>query len=425
MPSPPPRFSDLHFRLPNAREGEPYAQAPTVEPGDVPAFRIEAIALPEGLGLAADSANGSALVSGTPRRAGEHAVTLSYRFTDEAPARLRQVQLTLLVNPDPKSMWRDLPSPPEALYWKPDQASAAVAGPAFRVLAASKRGRSHAHKGGFRDDHFAIGYLPESDWYVAAVADGAGSAPYSRRGAQLICEQAERHLTGALNGAAGAAIALAAQAFQLAGAASTGGAVALEQARARLHQHLCSAVGHAAYHALKAVHEEAARQDALTPDVKDFASTALIAACKRYPFGTLCAAYWVGDGAVAVYRAGHGATLLGAVDSGQYSGQTRFLEASEVTQEALKRRTGFALVDDMTALILMTDGVSDPCFESDSALARPAPWDQLWRELDRSVGLTELGDGAQQERLLTWLDFWSHGNHDDRTIALIYRDGQP
>ncbi len=427
MPSARPIFSDLYFRLPNAREGEPYAQALTAQAGDPPGFVIDTIALPDDLGLTADIAHGGATVSGTPRRAGEHEIVVSYRFTDQAAPEPRQARFHFLVNPDPKSMWLNLPSPADDPYWKPDQDSAASAGPAFRLLAASKRGRSHAHKGGFRDDHFSIGYLPASDWYVAAVADGAGSARYSRRGAQLICEEAERHLAATLNGAAGAGIDLAAQAFHLAraGDAGTENPAALESARAALHQHLCAAVGHAAYHALKAIHEEAARHADLEASIKDYASTAMISACKRYPFGTLCAAYWVGDGAVAVYRAGHDVTLLGAVDGGEYSGQTKFLEAAEVTQEALMRRTRFALVDDMTALIVMTDGVSDPRFETDSALARLAAWDRLWQELEQALDLSGADDGARQERLLAWLDFWSPGNHDDRTIALVYRDGRP
>jgi hypothetical protein len=67
--------------------------------------------------------------------------------------------------------------------------------------------------------------------------------------------------------------------------------------------------------------------------------------------------------------------------------------------------------DQLTALVLMTDGVSDPRFETDARLARPDDWHALWRDLAPAVA------GAEQG-LLAWLDFWSPGNHDDRTIAL-------
>jgi hypothetical protein len=39
--------------------------------------------------------------------------------------------------------------------------------------------------GAFRDDDYALHADPNSGWHVLAVADGAGSAQYSRRGSQL------------------------------------------------------------------------------------------------------------------------------------------------------------------------------------------------------------------------------------------------
>jgi len=68
--------------------------------------------------------------------------------------------------------------------------------------------------------------------------------------------------------------------------------------------------------------------------------------------------------------------------------------------------------------VLMTDGVSDPRFETDARLSRPADWDALWQELDGTLALADAARGKEQ-LLLDWLDFWSPGNHDDRTIALI------
>ena len=43
----------------------------------------------------------------------------------------------------------------------------------------------------------------------------------------------------------------------------------------------------------------------------------------------------------------------------------------------------------------------------------------LWSDLEHAVALQERADGSEQ-RLLAWLDFWSQGNHDDRTIAILY-----
>jgi hypothetical protein len=45
----------------------------------------------------------------------------------------------------------------------------------------SKRGRSHAHEGKFREDDFAVSELP-ADWNMISVSDGAGSAQLAREG---------------------------------------------------------------------------------------------------------------------------------------------------------------------------------------------------------------------------------------------------
>ncbi|MDE6741447.1 MAG: protein phosphatase 2C domain-containing protein, partial [Muribaculaceae bacterium] len=69
--------------------------------------------------------------------------------------------------------------------------------------------------------------------------------------------------------------------------------------------------------------------------------------------------------------------------------------------------------------MLMTDGISDPFFETDANLARKEKWDDLWASITAEVDLKD--DNPQSApQLLSWLDFWSPGNHDDRTIAILY-----
>jgi hypothetical protein len=271
--------------------------------------------------------------------------------------------------------------------------------------------------GGFRDDDYFLQHSPESGWYTAIVADGAGSARFSREGARLVCEESGKYLVEVLKGQVGDGIEQAAAAFH---AANAGNAAegAVEAARQALRNALYMAVGHAAFHGVKAIADAVAAHAGLEASYKDFSTTALISITRRFAFGTLCAAYWVGDGAIAIYRKEKGVTLLGAVDSGEFSGQTRFLDADQVSADALLRRTHFELVDDMTALILMSDGVSDPKFETESRLERATAWDALWTDLEQAVKPSGRSGGAEQ-RLLAWLDFWSQGNHDDRTIAIV------
>ncbi|MFC2503447.1 MAG: protein phosphatase 2C domain-containing protein, partial [Cardiobacterium sp.] len=65
-------------------------------------------------------------------------------------------------------------------------------------------------------------------------------------------------------------------------------------------------------------------------------------------------------------------------------------------------------------VILMTDGVSDPKFETDAALENPQRWQTLWDELQAPLAAAE-----PKAALHDWLGFWSRGNHDDRTIAFF------
>lgn len=110
-------------------------------------------------------------------------------------------------------------------------------------------------------------------------------------------------------------------------------------------------------------------------------------------------------------------------------GQTRFLTMPEIFKDgkSIYDRLRFCIEPDFTALFLMTDGVSDPMFETDANLNNPDKWDALWDRLlhdeEHPVHLVDDNEQAKDE-LLDWLDFWSPGNHDDRTIAILYK-GEP
>ena len=62
----------------------------------------------------------------------------------------------------------------------------------------------------------------------------------------------------------------------------------------------------------------------------------------------------------------------------------------------------------------MTDGVSDPYFETDNGLSDPAKWKKLWDEI-----APKLEEPEPEKALTDWLHFFNPGHHDDRTIALL------
>ena len=148
-------------------------------------------------------------IKGTPTEAGDHKITLQVKFkgSEERPPLPREV--TLIINQDPRVLWnKNIPTPEDIEYYKPDSDKLLVkvaakieskyAGlkkieiPRKDMVVASQRGRSHAIEGKPRDDDFALHFDEETECYIMIVADGAGSAKYSRRGSQVACETAMR-----------------------------------------------------------------------------------------------------------------------------------------------------------------------------------------------------------------------------------------
>ncbi|MCF0233942.1 MAG: protein phosphatase 2C domain-containing protein, partial [Thermoguttaceae bacterium] len=146
------------------------------------------------------------------------------------------------------------------------------------------------------------------------------------------------------------------------------------------------------------------------------------------------ATYWVGDGAFAVYRPnGEDKVLtLGTPDSGAYAGETRFFtERAEYKSEKIKPRVKMEILRGFDAIILATDGVADPFFDSENALTQFEAWRDFYegklpyeildgQVLSSSSGIFEAGTPEERaEKLLEWLNFQIPGNYDDRTLMII------
>jgi serine/threonine protein phosphatase PrpC len=85
--------------------------------------------------------------------------------------------------------WRHLPSNQQDSYYYPEDYTTSMAGVAsYRMVAASHRGKTHAHQGTFREDAVALGTT--SHWNILAVADGAGTADLARVGSNLAVNSA-------------------------------------------------------------------------------------------------------------------------------------------------------------------------------------------------------------------------------------------
>ena len=319
------------------------------------------------------------ILCGQPLTAGQYQVTIHYQFIIENQySTIKTSQCSLVINPDPRSLWKNIPSNSQEIYAKPDSSYQSLHNAHYKILAASQRGRSHAHKGQFREDDFFI--AQGKNWQLAIVADGAGSAKYSRYGSWLICHTMGAFLTQVLS----RPIAIGLQDIKL-------------EFRGALGAALC------------AIEDEAEHQQA---PVKDYASTVLMVLCyfdsqkQEYIYWTVA----IGDGAIALYSPQTSQVILcNSPDGGDYAGETRFLSDSNFMQASIINYS----TKEFVPCLLMTDGVSDAFFDSDNALKSAAAWQILWGDLQQNQALND------DKKLLAWLDFWSKGNHDDRTLVVI------
>lgn len=408
------------YRLPNARVGSPFehrvdAQALLNDTRLVKEVHVDVSGI-DGLSWDAETL----CLSGQPLTAGEFSLAVRFEIDTQGQKRPSELQryLLLTINPDPKSLWKNLKSDPGLKYWKQDRDSELLPSSVYQdkwMIAASERGRSHAHVGSCRDDDYVILELPD-DWLLMAVADGAGSARYSRHGSKIACEQSAAFLKARLEDAE----LKAKLDNQLKAFTSEFQQPFQRQVPHELRVLFYELLPNAALKARKEIEQEAARQSEHESDIaaKDYATTLQLCLAKKLEHTWFFCTFAIGDGMTAVYAPEHGGIhLLAEPDSGEYSGQTRFLTMGSVwSAESLFQRLQFLLIPDFTACLLMTDGVSDPKFASDLAMQETQNWAQLWEELDTQV---KQDPSAPDKQLLTWLNFWSEGEHDDRTLALL------
>ncbi|MDR1055210.1 MAG: protein phosphatase 2C domain-containing protein [Prevotellaceae bacterium] len=412
------QIQSIHISLPNAKVNQEY----NVE------FDFEKLGIPEigeiefeGLGeIGLEYAAEEKRIKGMPTTAGDHKIKLLIKRKNwENGKRIFECNIILIINPDPRLLWNSIPTLTSISYYKPDSAEQFLEAGLNKVkfgkkciVAASQRGRSHAHEGKPRDDDFAMFFDEQTGWYIMTVADGAGSAQFSRRGSQIACETVievcrvqltaqdkdfDKHIENFYKEKE----------------------PKITEKRKMVGDSLYTIIGAAAFKAYKNIEKEAAGNN---NPIKDYSTTLIISICKKFKFGWFVGAFWVGDGGIGIYdHKIQFLKVLGESDGGEYAGQTRFLTMPEVMQpNEIYRRLRFDIVkEDFTSVILMTDGITDPKFDTDANLNKIEKWNDLWADLSSEVNFDARNDETAGQ-LLKWLDFWSPGNHDDRTIAILY-----
>lgn len=357
-----------------------------------------------------------ATITGTPTVSGDHKIQLLFSL-EGAPVNVKV--FNLIINPDPRSLWKDIPSDVNDPYWKEDNVIFSRQLNDKQLIISSKRGRSHKNVGAFRDDDFASWYAEEKGWSVVAVADGAGSSLFSRKGAQIACNATIHYFQ---------------QFFE------ENKEKEIEETDHSDIKSLTAVAKKHMYQAVKYVYEqikaEAEKHAKLHPSLFNnknksileyYHTTLIFVVFKKFDFGYLILSFGIGDCPIILLQEDN-VQILNQLDVGEFGGGTRFITQPEIFHSKgipMKSRFNVTIAPDFSYLFLMTDGIYDPKFEVESNLQNLSLWKKFMDDLNGDNEEKVIVDFKQPAaaiatQLSNWMDFWSTGNHDDRTLAIIY-----
>jgi hypothetical protein len=197
-----------------------------------------------------------------------------------------------------------------------------------------------------------------------------------------------------------------------------------EATEKELNKFVYNNLGKAAFTAHKKL-EAFAKEAGVT--LKDLSATLIFTLWKKYETGYAFLSFGVGDCPIAILnKEVTEVTLMNWIDVGEFGGGTRFITMPEIfTAEKFATRFGFKWMPDFSYLFLMSDGIYDPKFVVEAALPKIEKWQEFLADLDGNneagIKVALRADNPEIEQQFSrWMDFWSPGNHDDRTLAIIF-----
>lgn len=415
--------------IPNATCGKPYEAKIDFQKLNLSDLIYERFEGLDEIGLTFNKTNDT--IEGTPLFSGDLKFKLFFKIEGElenSPA--NEKSISLVVNPDPKSLWKDIPSDKNDMFWKEDDISVSSKLGDKTIVVSSKRGRSHKNLGSFRDDDFAFKHFEKTGWSVIAVSDGAGSYSLSRKGSQLACNSVIEYFENYSD-------------VEKSNEFETKIVEYSKSNDVTLLKELEILAKKKLYKATVYVHNKIKEHSELTfksnpelfnnPKAKSnidyYHSTLIFALFKKYDFGYVILTFGVGDCPIALMSKDKTeTTLLNWLDVGEFGGGTRFITQADIfhsKEHPMETRFNFKIIPDFSYLFLMTDGIYDPKFIVEANLENHEKWIEFLEDLDgkNEDNVKVDFDNSNTEiakQLASWMDFWSPGNHDDRTLAIIF-----
>lgn len=396
-------FKDAHWVLKNASAKQFYEF--TFDMEDFPNIQIQNIGNIEETGLTFENNR----ISGIPVTNNMYHLDIQfYHIHDQHQMETKKIQL--FVNADPKDLWKNIPSDTNAAFYKPEEDSFKGSFSDKKIVVVSKRGRSHAHEGKFREDDFAVNRLHDG-WNIIAVSDGAGSAKAAREGSRLATETINRFFNSqeTLNQIENNINVLYINQFS-------------DEEQLKAKQDIINILSEGVLHVYHTLEKTAVENNF---SVNDLHATLIFTLLKKFSFGYVILSFGVGDCPINIINSDFSEVkLLNRMDVGEFGGGTRFITMKEIFNDTIASRFRITCVEDFSYLVLMTDGIYDPKFTTENKLEDTESWKALFEDLagnnDDRAKVDFINDEKIDEELLIWSDFWSRGNHDDRTLAIIY-----
>ncbi len=328
-----------------------------------------------------------------------------------------------------KNLWKDIPCSTDMPYFKPNTKNLGYdVLEGRKIIGASIRGRSHAHEGLARDDDFGFLVTENCKWKIVVVSDGAGSAKFSRRGSELVCDSVIKYCKEILeDGFSEINTYVKNLELQHYDGNKSIPPKVLHEIKVLSYK----VVVQAAFSARKDIEREVIftkEKFGQETTIKDFSTTCLILVTKKCSFGELVISFSIGDGAIACIVPNQTEPyLLSMVDSGEYAGQTNFITTDSIFRDSsilFNQRLQVRVFNCYEAIVVMTDGVSDPFFDVEDNLKDNCYWNSFWKNLTHEgqehLNLESDSAESNSQLLLNWLNFYKQGYHDDRTIVVVY-----
>lgn len=371
------------------------------------------------------------MIEGIPTHSGDFKIKYLFKIKGEnEDTPMNEKLISLVINPNPKDLWQNIPSDQDGIFAKPDDVVVFTKLGEKQLVVASKRGRSHANVGSARDDDFAFKYFNETGWSLVVVSDGAGSASLARKGSQLACDAVVEYFENHLDIEKAKEFELKVLEYS-----NDKNEELLKDIEVLSKQILYKAAVYV-HTQIKEVAEqvfvsnpELFNNSKVKSNIDYFHSTLIFALYKKYEFGYLVQTFGVGDCPIAIMnKEKNTTTMLNWLDVGEHGGGTRFITQPDIfhsTERPVASRFNLKIVEDFSYLFLMTDGIYDAKFVVEANLEKSEKWIEFLEDLggkneDGIQVVLEQNNEKIINELSSWMDFWSVGNHDDRTLAIVF-----